>query len=146
MVAGAGGIVIYRDLTAEDARTRQVCEDVHAALEQGRHWLVLTRWTAHLDRLADVLRERGCDPVVLRGRMGAQARTAALARLQPRAAPRDRWSFSPPGPYIREGFDCLALDTWVLAAPIAFTGRLVHYAGRMLSPYPAKSPSRSTTS
>ena len=49
-----------------------------AALEQGRHCLVLTQWTTHLDRLADALHDRGYDPVVLRGGMGAKARTAAL--------------------------------------------------------------------
>ncbi len=132
-----GGIAaIYRDLTADDARTRQVCEDVHAALEQGRHCLVLTQWTTHLDRLADAVREHGYDPVVLRGGMGAKARTAALTRLQPGAA--GPLLVVATGPYIGEGFDCPALDTLFLAAPIAFKGRLVQYAGRILRPYPGK--------
>ena len=132
-----GGIAaIYRDLTADDARTRQVCEDVRAALEQGRHCLVLTQWTTHLDRLADALRERGYDPVVLRGGIGAKARAAALTRLQPGAA--GPLLVVATGPYIGEGFDCPALDTLFLAAPIAFKGRLVQYAGRILRPYPGK--------
>jgi len=79
-----GGIAaVYRDLVADDARTSQVTDDVVKALDRGRHCLVLTQWTAHVYRLAAALRESGHDPVVLRGGMGAKARTAALARLEP---------------------------------------------------------------
>jgi superfamily II DNA or RNA helicase len=105
---------------------------------------VLTQWTAHLDRLAGALRDSGSDPVILRGGMGAKARAAALARLQPDPG-------GPPllivatGPYIGEGFDCPILDTLFLAVPVALKGRLVQYAGRILRPTPAKPPPRSTT-
>jgi len=98
---------------------------------------VLTQWTSHLDQLTRALRDSGHDPIVLQGGMGAKARAAALARLQPEPD-------GPPllvvatGPYIGEGFDCPVLDTLFLAAPIAFKGRLVQYAGRILRAYPGK--------
>ena len=133
-----GGIAaIYRDLIADDGRTGQITDDVVAALARGRHCLVLTQWTAHLDRLVAELSQRGHEPVVLRGGMGAKSRAAALARLVPQTD-------GPPllvvatGPYVGEGFDCPALDTLFLAAPIAFKGRLVQYAGRILRPFAGK--------
>lgn len=87
--------------------------------------------------LASYDRGKGFDPVVLRGGMGVKARRTALDRLTPLPD-------GPPllvvatGPYVGEGFDCPALDTLFLAAPIAFKGRLVQYAGCILRPYPGK--------
>ncbi|MFY9865224.1 MAG: DEAD/DEAH box helicase family protein [Trebonia sp.] len=132
-----GMTVIYRDLMASEARTRQVITDVAAALALGRNCLVLTSWIAHLQKLADGLRAAGHDPVILRGGMGAKDRAAALARLQPQPG-------GPPllvvatGPYAGEGFDCPPLDTLFLAAPVSFKGKLVQYAGRIMRPYDGK--------
>jgi superfamily II DNA or RNA helicase len=135
--APGGMAAIYRDLAADDQRTRQIATDIADALARGRNCLVLTQWVAHLLNLADALQAMGYDPVVLRGGMGARTRAAALQRLQPQPG-------GPPllvvatGPYAGEGFDCPALDTLFLAAPIRWKGRLVQYAGRILRPYPGK--------
>jgi superfamily II DNA or RNA helicase len=82
------------------------------------------------------LRSKGFDPVVLRGGMGSKARKVAIARLAPTGeAPL---LVIATGPYVGEGFDCPVLDTLFLAAPIAFKGRLVQYAGRVLRPHVGK--------
>ena len=65
---------------------------------------------------------------------GAKARAAALARLEPQ--PDGPPLLVATGPYVGEGFDCPALDTLFPAAPVAFKGRLVQYAGRILRPFP----------
>jgi superfamily II DNA or RNA helicase len=135
--APGGMAAIYRDLSAADGRTSQIVDDVEVALKRGRHCLVLTQWTSHLQRIADKLRDRGHEPIVLRGGMSTKARHAALDRLRPTAD-------DPPllvvatGSYVGEGFDCPPLDTLFLAAPIAFKGRLVQYVGRILRPYAGK--------
>jgi superfamily II DNA or RNA helicase len=103
--APGGMAAVYRDLAADDARNEQITADVIQALKRGRHRLILTQRTTHLELLAELLHDRGCDPVVLRGGMGAKARTAAVARL-------NEGTYEEPllvvatGSYIGEGFDC----------------------------------------
>ena len=126
-----GMTTIYRHLAADEQRARQVIADVLAALSKDRNCLVLTNRTSHLEKFAGLLREAGHDPVILRGGMGAKSRAAALARLQLQPG-------GPPllvvatGPYAGEGFDCPALDTLFLAAPVANKGSLTQYVGRIL--------------
>ncbi|MDT3444260.1 MULTISPECIES: DEAD/DEAH box helicase [unclassified Pseudofrankia] len=135
--APGGMAEIYKDLIANSQRIRQVTADVAAALAQGRNCLVLTTWTAHLQKIADALRDMGHDPVVLRGGMGAKDRTAALARLTPQPGGPPLLAVAT-GPYAGEGFDCPALDTLFLAAPVSYKGRLVQYTGRILRPHDGK--------
>ncbi|MEO6822148.1 MAG: DEAD/DEAH box helicase family protein [Candidatus Nanopelagicales bacterium] len=135
--APGGMAAIYRHLVDDQARLVQVVDDVEEALHRGRNCLVLTQWTGHVTRFCAELIRRGYDPVVLVGGMGARDRTAALARLDPALAQGPLLVIAT-GPYAGEGFDCPALDTLFLAAPIAFSGRLVQYAGRILRPWPDK--------
>lgn len=132
-----GMAAIYRDLVADNIRTTQVVNDVIAALKRGRHCLVLTQWTTHVERLDEELRQQALDPVVLRGGMSAKIRRDALARLHTPETESPLLVVAT-GPYVGEGFDCPILDTLFLAAPIAFKGRLVQYAGRILRAHPGK--------
>lgn len=128
---------VYREVATDEARTAQVVHDVVSALGRGRHCLVLTQRTAHLERLATSLRDKGFDPIVLRGGMGAKARKAAMDRLDPQPDSVPLLVVAT-GEYAGEGFDCPVLDTVFLAVPVASKGRLVQYAGRILRPHPGK--------
>src|SRR5262249_42403282 len=105
--------------------------DVLAALGKDRNCLVLTNRTSHLEDLAGLLRKAGHDPVILRGGMGAKSRTAALGRLQPQLGGPPLLAVAT-GSYAGEAFDCPALDTLFLAAPVANKGSLTQYVGRIL--------------
>jgi len=116
-----GMTAIYRHLAADEHRTRQITGGVLAALSKDRNCLVPTNRTSHLEIFAALLREAGHDPVILRGGMGAKSRAAALARLQPQPGGPPLLAVAT-GPYAGEGFDCPALDTLFLAAPVANKG------------------------
>ena len=133
--APGGMAEINRACFEDDARNRQIINDVLAALSRGRHCLVLTRHVKHLQLLSAAL--AAYDPVVLRGGMGAKARAEALACLSPPTSGARLLAVAT-GSYIGEGFDCPILDTLFLTAPIAQKGDLVQYVGRILRPHPGK--------
>ncbi|MDN5795791.1 MAG: DEAD/DEAH box helicase [Intrasporangium sp.] len=129
-----GMAAIYRDLVADEERLAQVVADVHDALQRRRNCLVLTQWTAHIDRLSAALKARGHDPVILQGGLSVGQLSAAMARLE-----QDRPQLLiATSSFVGEGFDCPALDTIFLAAPIASKGRLVQNVGRILRAHPGK--------
>ncbi|MPZ00910.1 MAG: helicase [Actinophytocola sp.] len=132
-----GMAAVYRELIADQGRLDQVVSDVVGALERGRHCMLLTQWREHVEDFDRTLRDHGYTPVVLRGGMGAKARAAALERLNPDVEGVPLLVIATVQ-YVGEGFDCPALDTLCLAAPIASKGRLVQCVGRVLRRHPGK--------
>lgn len=133
--AGTGEVAaiqdVFRALVEDDTRTKQIAGDVAAAVGAGRNVLVLTQWTDHLDALAGELRQRGLEPLVLKGGLGKKARAAVIDELNAESAPTGQLLLAT-GSYLGEGFDSPSLDTLFLAFPLAFKGRVVQYIGRIL--------------
>ncbi len=120
---------LCRELVHDSRRNAAICGDVREAFESGRHPLVLTERTEHLDRLAEGFAEAGLPHVVLRGGMGTKELAAAMETLSP-GSPRPPIVLAT-GRFVGEGFDCPRLDTLFLTLPVSWRGTIAQYAGRL---------------
>jgi superfamily II DNA or RNA helicase len=136
--APGGMAEIYRTLVADQARLDQIVNDVLTASETGANILVLTTWVEHLNAIAEGLQSAGKTVTVLRGGMKARERRRIADQLAHHTPDSDPLLIVGTSSFIGEGFDCPALDTLFLAAPITFRNRLVRYIGRVTRPYPSK--------
>lgn len=124
----------FRELVEDDERTASNCDDVATSSQSRRNWLVLTRWTEHLDSIAAGLEVRGVDVLVLHGQIGKKARVAVLQKLNSPSVQDNGLVLAATASLLGEGFDCPPLDTLFLAFPIKFKGSVVQYVGRVLRP------------
>ena len=129
---------LFRALVDDEVRTMAICDDVAAAVANGRNCLVLTQWTEHLSSVVTALTARGITPLVLQGGMGKKARAKVMTDLDG-ASKRGGLVLVATGSFLGEGFDCPPLNTVFMAFPIAFRGRVVQYVGRILRPMDGKS-------
>src|SRR5262249_46070770 len=75
---------------------------------------------------------------VLSGGMKARERRQITDQLANHSLDSDPLLIVGTSSFIGEGFDCPALDTLFLAAPVPFNNRLVQFIGRVHRPYPSK--------
>ena len=129
-IAGVPIQQLYAELISNERRNAQIVRDVLAAIAEGRSPLVLTERKSHADALADALRGKVANVLVLKGGQNAKARAASAGALAtiPQNAQR---VIIATGRYIGEGFDDSRLDTLFLALPISWRGTLQQYVGRL---------------
>jgi superfamily II DNA or RNA helicase len=132
---------VFRLLVDNEPRTALVCDDVLAALAEGRRCFVLSQWKQHCQLLAEAIRSRGVTPLVLEGGLGKRARAALLEQIE-RTPAGEHLVVIATGQYLGEGFDCPQLDALFLAFPISFKGRLIQYTGRLLRNHDSKTTVR----
>ena len=108
-----------------------------AALARGRRCLVLSQWKEHVEKLAQRMRERGKDPLVLEGGLRKKERDAIFESIRS-APPGEDLMVIATGQYLGEGFDCPQLDALFLTFPVSYRGKLVQYTGRLLRDYEGK--------
>ncbi|WP_348982465.1 DEAD/DEAH box helicase family protein [Desulfosporosinus sp. HMP52] len=120
----------YSEIVVNEFRNQQILDDVVNSFEQGRNCLVLTERTAHVEMLAQKLREKIPEVISLTGGMGIKETREIMNRIA--ETPADKQvTLIATGKYIGEGFDEPRLDTLFLVMPISWKGTLQQYAGRL---------------
>lgn len=121
---------LFNRLCADAHRYRLIAQDISACYNRGRHTVVLTERTEHVDLVAEMLKTSTPNLFVLHGRMGKRQRQEVLDRLGALAEDAPRVLLAT-GKLLGEGFDHARLDTLILAMPISWKGTLQQYAGRL---------------
>ena len=126
----AGIAAYYSQIAEDEMRNHLIVDDVLSCLNEGRNCLVLSERVAHVQTLANLIKETFTEVFVL---IGGQPSTESASLLQRiRTAPVDKpIVICATGKYIGEGFDESRLDTLFLAMPVSWEGILAQYAGRL---------------
>ncbi|MCC5839002.1 MAG: DUF559 domain-containing protein [Opitutales bacterium] len=102
---------------------------IRFVLRAGRHPLVLTERTEHLESLRALFCEAGIPTVILRGGLSKSELAAALDALNTPDKPQPVVLAT--GRFVGEGFDCPRLDTLFVTLPVSWRGTIAQYAGRL---------------
>jgi len=122
-------------ITGDPQRNHMIRDDVACAYAAGRHPLVLTERTEHLERLRLLLIETNLPVVVLHGGLSKKDREAAFTLLGGSVGSVQSTGNLPiilaTGRFIGEGFDLAKLDTLFVTLPVSWRGTVAQYAGRL---------------
>lgn len=129
---------VFGALAHDQARNRQIIDNLTSLVRQGRRILVLSQRKDHLDALAELLTTDGLDPLLLVGGRTRKHSRSVIDELTERVQAGGGVIALATGSYLGEGFDLPGLDTLVLAFPVSSKGRIIQYVGRLMRPDPAK--------
>ncbi|MCK4248835.1 MAG: DEAD/DEAH box helicase [Candidatus Omnitrophica bacterium] len=128
---------LWPDLINNEKRNTLIINDIIETIEEQRFPLILTERRAHLDLLADKLKDKINHLVILHGGITPKKRKQILEELEHCPADESK-AILATGTYIGEGFDDPRLDTLFITMPISFKGKVVQYAGRLHRKYSGK--------
>ena len=127
----------YAAMQVNEERNGKIVADVLTAAAEGRSPIVLTERYDHAKLLAEILREKSRNVVLLSGKGTAKEKREILQGLS--QIPSDEpLILVATGRYVGEGFDLPRLDTLFLAMPVSWKGTLAQYAGRLHRNYEGK--------
>lgn len=124
----------YQNLCAEimrcERRNDMICNEVLAAVHEGRSPLVLTERTEHVSTLSSILGPHVPNLIILQGGMGRKSLREAMEKLAAVPENESRVVIAT-GKFVGEGFDDSRLDTLFLTMPVSWRGIIAQYAGRL---------------
>jgi superfamily II DNA or RNA helicase len=121
---------LYAEMGDYEIRNQLIVDDVINCYERGRNCLVLSLRTAHVESLAQKIKEKCSHVLILMGKMGRKATREVFQQIANTPADQNIILVAT-GHFVGEGFDEPRLDTLFLAMPISWKGTLQQYAGRL---------------
>lgn len=132
---------LYNEIADSEVRNEKIIKDIIDCYKEGRNSIILTERVAHVEKLAELIKEEIPDIIAITGGMSKKERSMKLKQIR-EASGDSPLTIISTGKYIGEGFDEPRLDTLFLAMPISWKGRIQQYAGRLHRLYEGKTEVR----
>lgn len=127
----------YHLITEDENRNMMILNDVKYCIANHRTPVILTRQKKHAKCLYEKLKNSADHVFLLYGDNTAQENEKIRTQMK-QIQDSQSIILVATGQKIGEGFDYPRLDTLMLAAPVAYSGRLAQYVGRISRNYPGK--------
>ena len=134
---------VWDFLVYNEQRIELITKDLKESLEEGRFPLLISDRKEHLQLLKKALfnkniRSKKSHIFILDGCLSKNQRHKMLDNINHLLSQKESVCLLATGALIGEGFDLPALDTLFLTMPVAFSGRLIQYTGRLHRPLEGK--------
>ncbi len=127
----------YKAVITNEIRNKMIINDAAKCIENKRTPLIITKFREHAELLKNILEGTADNIFLLQGGRGNKERENIRTML--RNVPKtETLIVVATGQYIGEGFNLPRLDTMLLATPIAWSGNVEQYAGRLHRDYEGK--------
>ena len=134
---------VWDFLVYNEQRIELITKDLKESLKEGRVPLLISDRKEHLQLLKKALVNKNIKSeeshiFILDGCLSKKQRHQMLDNINQLLLQKESVCLLSTGALIGEGFDLPALDTLFLTMPVAFSGRLVQYTGRLHRPLKGK--------
>lgn len=122
---------LYKELQNDSRRNNRICEIISKNMLEKRSILVLSNRVDHLHTIGNILKSLDINYIQITGTNTEKERRIAFEELKLKTDNMEPILLLSTGQFIGEGFNLPALDTLILASPLAYEGNLTQYIGRV---------------